>query len=151
MVNDENLNAGLCGTRRLLLAEACFFIGASAAVVALCESGLVEPGVCAADTGLQYSMLMFMELLTICTIPVALKMFSMKFVKSRLAAARHRALARWGTLRIMLIGMPMLVNTLMYYASMAVAFAYMALIGMLCFTFVFPTKARCMDDTQTQE
>lgn len=151
MANNENIHAGLRHTQRRLLATACILLGATAATVALCESTLVVPGACAADTTLQYAALMVMELLTICTIPAALKMFSMKSIKKRLADGGHKALARWGTLRILLIGLPMLANTIMYYAFMAVAFAYMALIGVLCFSFVFPTKTRCIDDIQTQE
>ena len=98
-----------------------------------------------------YNVMMFMELVTICAIPVALKMFSIKFIRRRLSAEGSTALLKWGMLRILLIGLPMLVNTISYYLFMSVAFAYMAVIGLLCFSFIYPSKDRCMDETKQSD
>lgn len=85
-----------------------------------------------------------MELVTIMAIPVALKMFRLKFIATRLTTPR--ALMRWGLLRLLLLGVPMVVNALSYYLFMSAAFGYLGIILLLCMVFVTPTKARCYSE-----
>ena len=46
---------------------------------------------------------------------------------------------------------PMLINTFMYYQTMAPAFGYMAIILFLCLFFVYPSVGRCEDETTEAE
>ena len=43
----------------------------------------------------------------------------------------------------MMIGLPMVANTWLYYQFMNVAFGYMAIIGLLSLCFIYPSHARC--------
>ena len=47
-----------------------------------------------------------------------------------------------------LLADPMLINTLLYYVFMNVAFGYMAIIGLLSMVFVYPSKSRCEQETR---
>ena len=42
-----------------------------------------------------------------------------------------------------MLTVPMVVNTLLYYLFMNVAFGYLAIILALCIFFVFPSMSRC--------
>ena len=46
---------------------------------------------------------------------------------------------------------PWLINTFMYYQTMAPTFGYMAIILMLCLFFVYPSMERCVDETSENE
>ena len=81
------------------------------------------------------------ELLTLCVIPLALRLFRFKTVAARLTSADE--LLRWGMIRMLMLCLPMVANTLLYYIYMNVAFGYMAIILLLSLCFVLPTMARC--------
>ena len=82
-----------------------------------------------------------MELLTLCIIPVSLRLFKFGAVSRRLVSAE--SLLKYGMVRMLMLCLPMLANTLLYYLYMNVAFGYMAIIVFLCLAFVLPTKTRC--------
>ena len=68
------------------MAEALAFILLSVLVAIVFESNLLVPGMLTVNAEVMYNVMMFMELVTICAIPVALKMFSIKFIRRRLSA-----------------------------------------------------------------
>ncbi len=136
---------------KVLVWETLMFVLLSLLTVILFEADILIPGAWAASSGLMYNVMMLMELLTICLVPVALKMFSIKRLKNILCKGGGDALVKWGAVRISLIGLPMLLNTVFYYLFMSVAFAYMAVIGLLCFSFVYPGKDRCIEETRQKE
>ena len=82
-----------------------------------------------------------MELLTLCIIPMSLRLFKFGAVSRRLVSAE--SLLKYGMVRMLMLCLPMLANTLLYYLYMNVAFGYMAIIVFLCLAFVLPTKTRC--------
>lgn len=137
--------------QRLLMVQLLFYVLSSAILVCGYEAEVFLPGALADDSAFQYVVLMIMELLTICTIPLSLKLFSFRMVKARLEKDGLKALKRFGTLRMSMLGMPLLLNTFFYYQFMAVAFAYMAIIGLLCVTFVYPSMGRCMNEIQCEK
>lgn len=137
--------------RNLLLSQLIAYLSLAVAVVVGFESDLLEVGACAEDVFVKYQMLMFMEVLTICFIPMALKMFSLSAVRRRLKADGVRGLALFGSCRMAMIGAPLVANTILYYMSMSVAYGYMAIIGGLCFTFVYPSMGRCVNETNIGE
>ena len=69
---------------------------------------------------------MAMEILTIAFIPLALKLFKLRAVAKRLRTPQ--ALLCLGSLRLAMLTVPMVVNTLLYYLFMNVAFGYLAII-----------------------
>lgn len=93
------------------------------------------------DTSSEFVVTTIMELLTICVIPMSLRLFKFRKVLCRLTS--EESLLRWALLRMLLLCVPMVVNTLLYYLYMNVAFGYMAIVLFLCLAFVVPTKARC--------
>ena len=128
------------------------FVAASLLIVVLFESGALPSGVLAGKSASEeFVVLCAMELLTICVIPVSLRLFKFSRVSSRLSA--EGGLLRYGLLRLLALCLPMVANTLLYYLYMNVAFGYMGIILLLCLAFVMPTKGRCemesrhLDDT----
>ena len=111
-------------------------------LVALCETSVLPQGVLkGSDASCEFVVQCLMELLTICIIPLALRLFKFRSVAHRLATP-HGALVCAMT-RLLALCVPMIVNTALYYLYMNVAFGYMGIILLLCLAFVMPTKERC--------
>lgn len=134
-------------TRNILMCEACASIVLVLVTVILYETDTLLSGALATDGNAEFILVSLMELVTICLIPLALRLFKFKRVRESLVATRSKGLARWGTLRLMLLCLPMLVNTFLYYQFMNVAFGYMGIIGLICLVFVWPGMKRCMAET----
>ena len=129
-------------TQKILMRTFCAFVAAAAIVVVLFETGLLNEGALA-GTGdsSEFVVLSAMELITICVIPVALRLFKFRAVTQRLVTPQ--GLLHYGLLRLLMLCVPMVVNTVLYYLYMSVAFGYMGIILFLCMAFVVPTKGRC--------
>ena len=89
-----------------------------------------------------------MELLTLAVIPLALKLFKFPRVYADLVSRKAEALRKWGLLRLLMLLVPLLVNTLLYYAYANVAFGYMAIILVIVLPFVYPSMERCQSETE---
>lgn len=121
-------------------------IGVSLLMVALYENEILLPGGLEVDKRLDFLVATAMECLTICCIPVALRLF--KFAVPKRALKRGaEGYVRWAVVRLVLIVVPMTVNTWLYYQFMNVAFGYMAIIGMLSLLMVYPTRTRYLHET----
>ena len=88
------------------------------------------------------------ELLTLVSAYFGLLMFKFARIKSDLVNRKSPALKFWGAVRLFLLGTPLLLNTLLYYAYMKATFGYLALILALCLPFVYPSKDRCLSETE---
>lgn len=92
-------------------------------------------------------------LLSLAVVPLSLKLFSLPKVKAELMGndagaggdgCAPRALMRWGTLRLVMLGVILVGNTLLYYMlGYEPAFGYLAIITALVLPFVVPTMRRC--------
>lgn len=112
--------------------------------VVLFETGILEFGYYASDqVQAEFLLTIMMEILTLAAIPLALKLFKFKSVRADLIARKAEALRKWGLLRLLLLLVPLLVNTLLYYAYANTTFGYMAIILCLTLPFVYPGKERC--------
>ena len=89
-----------------------------------------------------------MELLTLAVIPLALKLFKFPRVHADLVSRKAEALRKWGLLRLLMLLVPLLVNTLLYYAYANVVFGYMAIILVIVLPFVYPSMERCQSETE---
>lgn len=127
--------------RRLaILFYASLVVGA--ALVALFETDVLPCGSLAVtDTEAEFVVTAAVEIVTICLIPLSLRLFRFKKVAKSLVDSV--ALMRWGTLRLLMLCVPLVANTLLYYLYMNTAFGYLAIILALCMVFVVPTRARC--------
>lgn len=120
-------------------------------LVVLYESEIILPGSLKIGTQAWFIILTVMELLTIAVIPAALYLFKIKKVKEALKAEPVAAMKKYGVMRLLMLGLPLVANTDLYYMSMNVAFGYMAIILLLVLPFVYPSKARCEEETNIQE
>lgn len=126
-------------------------VAAALAVVALFETDTLESGVLASGHDqLAFVLTFVMELLTLAAIPLALKLLWFKRVRADLVARRAPALLQWGALRLCLLGLPLLANTLLYYMFMQTAYGYMAIIFGLSLPFVYPSWKRCMSEVEPE-
>ena len=64
---------------------------------------------------------------------------------------KEPALLKWGMLRLLILEVPMVSNTYLYYMYMNATFGYLAIILLLCLPFVFPTQSRCIAETTEED
>lgn len=134
--------------RRILLIEFWLPIAISLVMVVLFENDILLPGKYAVDKVMEYYVAIAMELATICLIPISLRLFKFKKVKSFIEEKSFGGLIYWGSYRMNMLVVPMMFNTLFYYLFMNVAFGYMGIIGLLCMVFIYPSKARCKSEVE---
>ena len=114
---------------RKLQAIVCSAIGLSLLMIILFETDILAPGSCGGNMTAEFYTLMAAELITICVVP-----------------GKEHSLLRFGILRLSLLVVPMVANTLLYYMFMLPSFGYMAIILFLSIFFVFPSMERCVGD-----
>lgn len=92
-----------------------------------------------------------MIFLTIIAIPLSLRLFKIERVRHKFKTStdKTRTLKTWGMIRLFILGLPLVLNTLFYYLYENVAFFYLAVILVLASVFVYPSKNRCETETET--
>lgn len=119
------------------------FLALEALIIVLYETNVfLEGGLCG-DANTEFLTTIFMELLTICVIPLALKLFKFEAVRKYITVHCAEGHKKCAIVRMVMLMLPLLVNTLCYYLFMKVAFAYLAIILFISLAFIIPTKARC--------
>lgn len=137
-------------TQKLLMRVFVAFVVTALAMVALFETDILPCGIMKGSRADgEFLAVTFMELLTLCAIPVALRLFRFGNVARNLVSAD--GLRRWGIVRMLLLCVPMVVNTLLYYMYMNVAFGYMGIILFLCLAFVYPSTSRCESEVASKD
>ena len=116
-------------------------------VVVLFETGLIAEGVCSSDKRMEYFMAVAVELFALVAIPLALRMFKIGSIRRRLFAGIEHALSVWGTVRILLLAVPMCMATVLYYLFMNPSFGYIAVILFISMLFIYPSTERCVQET----
>lgn len=138
--------------KNILAAEMLASLLVSLIIIVLYESGTLLAGYLQDNANAEFLSVTCMEIVTICMIPLSLKMFKWKKVSASLKNDDGRALIKWGTLRMAMICIPMMLNTLFYYLfGFNVAFGYMGIIGLICLAFIYPSTSRCVNETQSGE
>lgn len=134
--------------RRLLATEMYAGIIVSLAIVFLYETRMPLPCGFSSDANAEFITMSVMTILTIGMIPLSLKLFKLKKTMAELAADKGRALSKWGSVRMIMLCVPMAANTLLYYLfDKNVAFGYMAIICLVCLIFIYPSPSRCISET----
>ena len=123
-------------------------LGLSVLVAVLFECELLPSGMWVGQTTAEFLCRCTMEVVTLAGIWLALRLFKFQKVHADLMARKSEALKKWGVLRLLMLEVPMLLNTLLYYMYMQTTYGYMAIILLLCLPFVFPTKGRCEDEVE---
>lgn len=130
--------------RNKLMALFVGMIVAALLFVVLFETGVCEDGVLAGvNPQMEFAFLTVMELLTIAMIPLALRLLKFKNIENELRERHLEALKKWGALRLLLLELPLVLNTLFYYLFLNTSFGYMAIILLICMVFVYPSEPRC--------
>ena len=122
-------------------------------IVLLYETEILLPGALALNNRLCFVVATIMELLTIAIIPFALRLFKFRKVNGKLTESeitRWDNLLKYGSVRILLLAIPMIINVVCYYLFTLTAFAYMAIILFLCMFFIYPTVDKCIAETTKQ-
>lgn len=135
-------------TRRLLLVEFWAPVALCLVLVVVYENEWLLPGSLAGDMAAEYYTAIAMELATICLIPLAMRLLRFGRVKSQVCGGDGAGLRRWASVRLAMLTLPMMANTWLYYQFLNTAFGYMGIIGLLCLAFVYPSKARCDQETK---
>lgn len=120
-------------------------------LVLVFESELLLPGFILVESEVDFVIKYIMELMTIIIIPLSLRLFKFKSVERKLATKKQHALLRWGVLRIIMLGIPMIINTILYYGFLAVEFGYLSIILLISMIFIYPSKDKCYYETRDLE
>lgn len=122
-------------------------IGCSLIIAVLFEGNFLPSGILVGNSQQEFFCTLFMELLTICMIPLALRLIRSG---SKTVMRDQDALYIWyrkrAVQRVLMMGLPLFVNTLLYYLFMNVTFGYMVLILLICMFFIIPTQARYLKE-----
>ena len=113
-------------------------VGVAVVIAAFYELDILPSGMLAGRPQDEFLSTISMELITIVFIPVALRLFKTKDVEKRLEEGNIKAFRKWGLVRILMITVPLVLNTLLYYSFMNTTFGYMALILLICLPFIYP-------------
>lgn len=132
--------------RRILLLEFWIPVLICLCIIILYENDLLLSGSWHDNKIDEYYVAIVMELVTICLIPLSLRLFKFHRVKQDLQTSEGLMLRKWGSVRLLMLTLPMMVNCWLYYQFMNVAFGYMGIIGLLSLCFVYPSKARCSQE-----
>ena len=97
---------------------------------------------------MEFVFLTVMELAVVCLIPLALRLFKFKKIKQQIVEHGDEAHIKWGTIRLDMLLIPMMLNTLFYYLFADNSFGIMAVILFLCLFFVYPSKKRCETEVE---
>ena len=98
------------------------------------------------DKSSDFIMTSIMEIITICLIPVSLRLFKFKKIRNGILSdttENHSSFISCAIVRLGMLQLPMIVNAILYYMYMNVAFGYMGIILFLVSFFIFPTVERC--------
>lgn len=133
--------------QRLLLAiliTTCLLV---VVMAVLFEFDVLPSGILESDAKTEYIVAIILEISTLCVIPLALRLFKFGKIHQVLVKGKEKALARWGTLRLLLLCVPLLANALCFWLFMSPTFAYMAIMLFICLFFIFPSMERCVVET----
>ena len=119
-------------------------------IVLLNECGVVESGTLADSKQTEFVAMTVMELTSLAAAFLGLRLFKFKKIHQDLVDRKEPAMRQWGILRLLILEVPMIVNTYLYYMYMNATFGYLAIILLLCLPFVFPSLNRCLSETSEE-
>lgn len=133
------------------LTVACFLLLAlTIGFVLLYETDTLESGLLAEDKQSEFFLTFMMELLSLGADFLGLRLFKFAFVHAELVTHPEPAMLKWGIIRLLILEVPMLIDTLLYYIYMNTTFGYLGIMLLLCLPFVFPSVGRCLAETSEE-
>ena len=153
-INIEN-NSKLSEVKKGLMKYFITMIVICLIIVVLFETGALNywKGEYASMEKFEFIMLTAMEIITIASIPFALKFLKFKFIQKKynLAEDRVQKYKELALLRMEVLILPMIINIFCYYLFAQPSFGYMAIIVLVCLCFISPTMSRCERETAFEE
>jgi hypothetical protein len=116
-------------------------------IIVLFETGELPVGVMAADKRSEFVLTALMEILSLGAAFLGLRLFKFQAIHRDLVSRKEPAMWKWGMTRLLILQVPMVINTLLYYIYMNTTFGYLGIILLLCLPFVFPSLSRCLAET----
>ena len=123
------------------------FVALTLGIIVLYETECLEPGMLATEEQSKFLFTTLMELGSLAAAFFGLRLFKFKTIYNDLVTRKEPAMMKWGMIRLLILEVPMLADTLLYYIYMNTTFGYLAIILLLCLPFVFPTQNRCVAET----
>ena len=120
------------------------------AIIILYETDILEAGVMEEQKQLEFILTAMMELISLGAAFMGLRLFKFKTVHNDLVNRQEPAMWKWGVIRLLILEVPMVINTLLYYIFMNTTFGYLAVMLLLCLPFVFPSVNRCLAETSEE-
>lgn len=130
-------------TQRVLMCVFWSYIIITLFMAIAFETETLPTGVYATLKQTEFVISFGMELLTVCLIPLALRLFKFQKVHNDLLQRQETALMKWGQCRLAMLALPLFMNVFFYYLFMNTTFGYMGIILLLCMPFVYPSMNRC--------
>ena len=120
------------------------------AIIILYETNILEAGVMEEQKQSEFILTALMELISLGAAFLGLRLFKFKAVLQELVNLKETAMWKWGVIRLLILEVPMVVDTLLYYWYMNTTFGYLAVMLLLCLPFVFPSLNRCLAETSEE-
>lgn len=117
------------------------------AIILLYETDMLETGVMEDQKQSEFVLTALMELVSLGAAFLGLRLFKFKTVSQDLVSRKEPAMLKWGMIRLLILEVPMVIDTLLYYIYMNTTFGYLAVMLLLCLPFVFPSLNRCQAET----
>ena len=114
------------------------------------ELDVLPVGIKADDKQSEFLLTALMEIVTLGAVFLGLRLFKFKAIHDDLVRRQEPAMSKWGMLRLLILEVPMVIDTLLYYIYMNTTFGYLAIILLLCLPFVFPSLNRCLAETSEE-
>lgn len=114
-------------------------IGASLLLMILFETGVLSGGWMAVEKQIEFVVATVMVLVTMGCAPLSLRFLHFKRVADAINSGKWNVQGNVFIIRLLLLGIPMFTNTLLYYAFMSPRFGYMAIILLLCLLSQYPS------------
>ena len=115
----------------------------------LYETGILTDGIFCGDARMEYMLQTVCILLTICLIPLSLRLFNLNLVKHIKELPLEEALKsyrRWSEIRLLLLCVPVLLNTSFYYLTQNTTGVFCASMALIASFFCFPTESRVINE-----
>ena len=135
-------------TKNLLMGVYVAGIVLPLVIVCLYETEVVVPGLLATEKQSEFLAMTGMELTSLAAAFLGLRLFKFPKIHEALVTQKAPALKKWGLLRLLVLEVPMISNTYLYYLYMNTTFGYLGIILALCLPFVYPSLGRCEAETE---
>ena len=143
--------------KRILKLQVIGFIGIwlfPAIYAILFETGVLEEGIYAGDAQMEYIFQSVCILLTICLIPLALRLFNLNLVKRIKELPLQEALKSyriWSDVRMSLLFAPVMLGLTFYYLTLNTTGLFCACMALIASLFCVPSENRIINELDLPE